>query len=286
MRDFRFLEPRTVAEASGMLADHGETARLLAGGTALVLLMRHRLASPSHVVYLGGVPDLDRIVIDDDGLRMGALVTHAAIAAHPGIQARYPVIAAMARVVANPQIRNVATIGGNLCHGDPASDPPACLLALGARVRTVQGGGGRDIALDDFFTDSYENALAPGEVVTEIVVPALPPGGRAAYARFLTSAAESRPLVAVGVRLTLAGDACAEARIALGAVGPVPRRAAPAETFLRGRTPTPDVLAEAAGLAAAGLDLVSDFRGSAEYRRDVARVTVRRTLERALGRAA
>jgi carbon-monoxide dehydrogenase medium subunit len=286
MRDFVFLEPRTMAEASGMLADHGDAARLLAGGTALVLLMRNRLASPSHVVYLGGVPDLDRIVIDDDGLRMGALATHAAIAAHPGIRARYPVIADTAGVVANPQIRNVATIGGNLCHGDPASDPPACLLALGARVRAVRGAVARDIALDDFFTDYYENALAPGEIVAEVFVPAPPPGARAAYTRFVTSAAESRPLVAVGVRLTLAGGACTEARIALGAVAPVPRRATRAETFLRGRTLTPDVVAEAALLAVADLDLVSDFRGSADYRRDVARVTVRRTLGRALGDAA
>lgn len=286
MREFAFLEPRTVAEATGMLADHGEGARLLAGGTALVLLMRNRLASPSHVVYLGGVPGLDRIVLDDDGLRIGALATHAAIAAHPGIRARYPVLADTARVVANPQIRNVATIGGNLCHGDPASDPPACLLALGARVRAAQGARTRDIALDEFFTDYYENALAPGEIVTEVFVPPLPAGARAAYTRFVTSAAESRPLVAVGVRVTLAGNACTEARIAIGAVAAVPRRAPDAETFLRGKTPGPDVVAEAAALAVADLEPVSDFRGSAEYRRDVARIMIRRTLERALGRAA
>lgn len=287
MRDFAFLEPRTVAEATAMLAEHGDTARPLAGGTALVLLMRHRLACPSHVVYLGGVPGLDRIAVDDDGLRIGALVTHAALEAHPGVRARYPVLAETVRVVANPQIRNVATIAGNLCHGDPASDPPACLLALGARVRAVRGAEERVIALDDFFTDYYENALRPGEIVTEVLVPPLPPGAVAAYARFATSAAESRPLVAVGVRLALGrGGACVEARIALGAVGPVPRRASVAETFLRGRQLSPDALAEAAALAVADLDLLSDFRGSADYRRTVARVTVRRTLERARGSAA
>lgn len=287
MREVAFLEPRTIGEASAMLAEHGDTARALAGGTALVLLMRLRLASPSHVVYLGGVPGLDRIVLDGDGLRLGALVTHAAIAAHPGIRAGYPVIAEMARLVANPQIRNAATLGGNLCHGDPASDPPACLLALGARVRAVRGGETRELALEDFFTDSYESALGPGEILTEVVVPPLPEGARAAYRRFVTSPAESRPLVAVGARLTLdAGGMCVDARVALGAVTAVPRRVPAPEAFLQGRRPTPEVRAEAAARAVADLDPLSDFRASADYRREVARVTVRRTLEQALGKAA
>lgn len=283
MKDFTFHEPRTVKEASALLAEHGGAARPLAGGTALVLLMRHRLASPAHVVYLGGIPGLDRIVAEGEDLRIGALATHAAIEAHPDVRARYPVLAEMARVVANPQIRNVATIGGNLCHGDPASDPPACLLALGAWVGAVRDGAEREIPLEDFFTDYYENSLAPGEIVREIVVPALPAGARAAYMRYVTSAAESRPLVAVGVRLTLGADgACSEARLALGAVCPVPRRVPAAEEFLRGRRLTPKVVAEAASLAVADLEPVSDFRGTADYRCEVARVIVRRALERAM----
>jgi carbon-monoxide dehydrogenase medium subunit len=283
MRDFTFLEARTVAEASALLVEHGDAARPLAGGTALVLLMRHRLVSPTHIVYLGGIPGLDRIVAGEDGLHIGALATHAAIEAHPDVRARYPVLAEMARVVANPQIRNVATIGGNLCHGDPASDPPACLLALGARVRAVRDGKEREIPLEEFFTDLYENALGPGEIAREIVVPPLPAGARTAYMRFVTSAAESRPLVVVGVRLTIGADgACNEARVVLGAVCPVPRRLLTAEERLRGQRLTPDVLAEVAALAVADLEPVSDFRGTAEYRREIARVMVRRVLERAV----
>src|SRR5215470_15645528 len=130
MRDFLFLEPRSVQEASQMLADHGEGARLFAGGTALVLLMRQRLVAPSHVVYLGTLPGLDGVRYDaGDGLTIGALTPIADVAAHPAVAAHYPMLADMARHVANPQVRNVATIGGNLCHADPASDPPTCLMA-------------------------------------------------------------------------------------------------------------------------------------------------------------
>src|SRR5262245_42835884 len=199
MRDFAFLEPRSVQEASRMLADQGEGARLFAGGTALVLLMRQRLVAPSHVVSLGAVRGLDGIRHDGrDGLTIGALTPIADIAEHPAVVAHYPMLAHMARRVANPQIRNVATIGGNLCHADPASDPPACLLALGARVRAVRGRDERTIELDAFFTGYYEHTLAPDEVLTEILVPPMPADGAAAYTRFLRTPAEHRPLVGVG----------------------------------------------------------------------------------------
>jgi carbon-monoxide dehydrogenase medium subunit len=284
MRDFTLLEPRSVADASAMLADHGEAARVMAGGTALILLMRQRLASPSHVVWLGGVPRLDEIHVDGaGGLRLGVLATHAAIATHPGIRATRPMVADMEAVVANPQIRHAATLGGNLCHGDPASDPPACFLALGAQLRVVKGTQERVVPLDDFFVDYYENALAPGEIVTEVIVPPLPKRAVAVFDRFTTSPAESRPLVAVGLVLARGdGDTCEDARLALGAVAAVPRRAMRAEAFLRGQRLTADVLTEAASLAVADLDPLDDFRATAEYRRDVTHVIVRRALERAL----
>jgi carbon-monoxide dehydrogenase medium subunit len=287
MRDFAFLEPRTIADASAMLAEHGDGARVMAGGTALILLMRQRLASPARVVWLGGIPGLDAIRVDRrGGLTLGALATHHAVATHPEIRARRPMVARMEALVANPQIRHAATLGGNLCYGDPASDPPACLLALGAQVRVVTGAGERLVPLDEFFVDYYESALAPGEIVTEIIVPPLPDNAVAVYDRFTTSPAESRPLVAVGLTLTRATDGtCADARLALGAVVPAPRRATRAEDFLRGRRPSPDDLAEAAALAVADLDPIDDFRASAEYRREVARVVVRRALERAMADA-
>jgi carbon-monoxide dehydrogenase medium subunit len=284
VRDFAFLEPRSLEEASRMLADHGEGAHLFAGGTAMLLLMRQRILNPSHLVHLGTLRDLEGIRYDDgDGLRIGTLTRIADIAAHAAVTTRYPMIAGMARRVANPQIRNMATIGGNLCHGDPASDPPACFIAAGAGVRAVRGRQERMIDLDGFYTDSYETVIAPDEIVAEILVPPPPPNGVGAYTRFLRTPAEHRPLVGVGVFALRGngGDVCEDIRIAVGASTPVPIRLRRAEDLLRGQRVSHDLLEEAADLGAAEISPLSDFRGAAEYRREMVRVIVRRTVEAA-----
>jgi carbon-monoxide dehydrogenase medium subunit len=274
VRNFELLEPESPQEASRMLADSGEASRLFAGGTALLLAMRQRMLTPSHIVYIGGVRGLDHIEFDErNGLRIGALVRHQEVADSPVIRSKYPVLAAMAAHVANPQIRNMGTIGGNLCYGDPATDPPGCLIALRARVSVVGSKGERTIELDDFFTDYYQTALQPDEVVTEIRVPPMAADAKGAYTRFLRTPAEHRPLVSVAV----VARRNREVRIAIGASVPVPTRARRAEQFLEGKTVTRDVLEEAAAIAAAEVEPVSDFRGSAEYRRDMIRTVVRRT---------
>jgi carbon-monoxide dehydrogenase medium subunit len=284
MRAFDFLEPRNVQEASAMLLQHGEGARALAGGTSLVLMLRQRLAEPTHLVHLGNLRELRGIRISDVGqLRNGALVTHAEVAENAAIRERFPAIAEMAAQVANPQIRNVATLGGNLCYGDPASDPPTCLVALGARVRVRRDGDEREIELEHFFRGYYENVLDVGDVVVEIIVPPLPRDGAAHYARFITTPAEGRPLTAVALRAVGGPDAWTKVRLVLGAVVPAPARSLEAERFLTGRKLTPEVVAEAAALAVRDLEPVDDFRATGAYRRDVTRVTVRRLLERATG---
>jgi carbon-monoxide dehydrogenase medium subunit len=284
MRAFDFLEPRSVQEASAMLLRHGEGARALAGGTSLVLMLRQRLAEPTHLVHLGNLGELRGIRVDDEGqLRIGALATHAEIAAHVAIREQFPVIAEMTAQVANPQIRNVATLGGNLCYGDPASDPPTCLLALGARVRVRRGDDEREIALEHFFKGYYENALDVGDVLVEVIVPPLPRDGAALYSRFITTPAEGRPLTAVALRAVGGRGEWTEVRLALGAVVPAPARAVKAEQFLAGRKPTQEVLAKAAELAVSDLNPVDDFRASGAYRREVTRVSVRRLLDRATG---
>ena len=283
MRAFEFLEPRSVEEASVLLLRLGEGARALAGGTSLMLLMRQRLAEPTHLVHLGNIDELRGIRVDDAGqLRIGAIATHTEIAGHAAIRERFPVIAAMAAEVANSQIRNVATLGGNLCNGDPASDPPTCLVALGARVRVQRGGDEREIELDHFFRGYYENALELGDLLVEVIVPPLPRNGAALYSRFITTPAEGRPLTAVALRAVGQG-VWTEVRLALGAVVPAPARTSEAERFLTRRKLTPDVLAEAAELAVRDLDPIDDFRSSGAYRRDVTRVITRRLLERAAG---
>jgi carbon-monoxide dehydrogenase medium subunit len=284
MRAFEFLEPRSVREASAMLLHHGEEARALAGGTSLVLLLRQRLAEPTHLVHLGNLGELRGIRIDDEGeLRIGALATHGEVAAHAAIRERFPVIAEMAAKVANPQIRNVATLGGNLCYGDPASDPPTCLVALGARVRVRREVDEREIALESFFRGYYENALDVGDVLLEVIVPPLPREGIALYSRFITTPAEGRPLTVAALRAIGGRDGWTEVRLALGAVVPAPARAVEAERFLAGRKLTPEALAEAAELAVNDLAPLDDFRASGAYRREVTRVNVRRLLDRAAG---
>ena len=262
-----------------MLADTGEESRLFAGGVALMLAMRQRLITPSHVVYMGGVQGLDRIEFDErQGLRIGALTRHQQIADSSVIQSRYSMLAEMAAHVANPQVRNQGTVAGNLCYADPASDPPSCLMALGAELRTVGPQGERSIPMDEFFIDYYTTALEPAEVVTEIRVPPMPADAKGAYTRFLRTAAEHRPLVNVAVMVRREGKTCREVRVAVGASVPIPLRISRAEKFLSDKTVNPEVLDQAAAIVAKDISPVSDFRGSAEYRREMVRVVARRTL--------
>lgn len=278
MRDFELLRPVTAAEASRMLQDYGEESRLLAGGTALLLALRQRLLTPPHIVFLGGVPGLRRIEFDErNGLRIGALATVAEIAAHPVIRARYPMMADMARQVANPQVRSMATLGGNLCYGDPATDPPTCLMAMGARALIIGPDGEREIELQDFFVDYYETALRPAEIVVQIQIPVPAAGAAGLYTRFVKTRAEHRPLVGVAVIARAVGGECRDARITVGASTLIPTRVHRAEEFLEGKMVTPDVLREMAEMAASDVSVVSDIRGDEAYRRDMIRVVLART---------
>ncbi|MGE0799081.1 MAG: xanthine dehydrogenase family protein subunit M [Lautropia sp.] len=284
MRAFTLLEPSTAREATVMLATHGDDARPIAGGISLLLLLRSRLAHFPVLVDVSRLRELAMIRHESDGsLVIGALATHAEVAASDRVKATHPVIAEMASAVANPQIRNVGTIGGNLCFGDPASDPPTCLTALDARVRVLRDRETREIPIDAFFRGYYESALEIGDLVTEIVVPPLPPGGLALYSRFTANAAEGRPLASIGVRVV--GAAAGEwsgVRIAVGAVSSQPRRALAAESLLTDSRPTRDRAVEAASAAARDIEPMNDFRASDEYRRTVVRVVLRRVLERAM----
>ncbi|MEM5431445.1 xanthine dehydrogenase family protein subunit M [Cupriavidus oxalaticus] len=279
MRDFEFLEPATVAEASRMLADLGDSCRVLAGGTALMLGMRQRMLTPSHLVSLGRLETLRGISFDArEGLRIGALTLHAEVARSPLVQAHYPMLASMAARVANPQVRNQGTIGGNICYADPATDPPGCLMALGAQIVVSGSGGERVIAIEDFLVDYYVTALAPDEVLTEIRLPAPGAGADGRYARFLRTAAEHRPLASVALAVRREGAFCVEARLAVGASTPIPARLRRAEALLAGKAVTAELAAEAAAIVAADINAVSDMRGSDTYRREMVRVVARRTI--------
>jgi aerobic carbon-monoxide dehydrogenase medium subunit len=286
MHDFDYLLPESLAEAGDMLRAHGETCRMIAGGTALLLALRQRMVAPTHLVSLARIRALRGITYDDQlGLRIGAMSLHAEVARSALVRQHCPMLADMAGRVANPQVRNQGTIGGNLCYADPATDPPSCLMALDARLVLASARGERVVPMAEFLVDYYTTALAPDEILAEIRVP--PSRFDFGYhARFHRTAAEHRPLVNLAVTLRCEADVVQEARLVVGATTTVPTRVPEAEAFLQGKKVTASVARQAAELVADGIAPISDIRGSEAYRRDMVRVVAQRTLERLCGREA
>lgn len=284
MREFEFMEPASALEASRILADVGDDCRLMAGGTALLLAMRQRMATPTHVVSLAKIERLRGIEFDEArGLRIGALSKHSEVERSALIQQHYPMLASMAARVANPQVRNQGTIGGNLCYADPATDPPGCLMALGAQVVLGSTRGERVLSIEDFLVDYYTTALEPDELLLEIRVPVQAADSEGLYTRFRRTAAEHRPLVNLSLMTRRSGASCHQARVVVGASTTTPTRALRAETFLTGKTITPAIAAEAADMVATDIDTLSDQRGSADFRRDMVRVVARRSISTLFG---
>jgi carbon-monoxide dehydrogenase medium subunit len=279
MHDFDYLEPASIAEASEMMLTHQGSCSMMAGGTALMLALRQRMVTPSHIISLRSIRDLRGITYTPaEGLRIGALALHADVARSPLVRRHAPMLADAAARLANPQVRNQGTIGGNLCYGDPATDPPSCLLALNANVVLRSARGTRILKIDAFALDYFVTALEPGELVSEIRIP--PSDFNAGYhARFLRTAAEHRPLVNVAINLRKQEDACKDIRMVIGASTRVPTRLRKAEDLIKGRTVTARLAADAAELGASEIEPISDIRGDGPFRRDMARVVIRRTIE-------
>jgi len=280
---FEYRAPRGLDEALAVLREHGEDARVVAGGTALVTMMRQHLVRPGCLVSLRDVQGLNRIEATNGALRLGALVTHREAEVSPLVRERLPVLAETFRRVATVRIRHMATIGGALAHADPNQDPPVTLLALGARVEIRGARGHRELPVGEFFRDYYETALEPGELVTAVTVPLLPVASGATFLKFLPRTADDYATVAVAAIVTLEpdGERCREARIALGSVGVTPLRGTTAEALLSGQRLSESLL-RAAGEAVKGqVDPLSDHRGSAAYKREMAGVMVGRALTQA-----
>lgn len=279
MHDLDFLEPTNVAEASRMAADLGEDARFIAGGTALMLALRQRLLGPCTLVSLARLDALRGISVDAQGqLHIGALSLHAQVAQSEIVREHSPVLAQMASQVANPQVRNQGTLGGNLCYADPATDPACCLLALDARIVLVSFRGKRELPLSEFLVDYFTTAIEPDELVLEIIVPPASVNVRSSYARFLRTAAEHRPMVSVAARVQVDHGVCTTATIVIGAAVAVASRVQAAELCLAGQAPSLERIYEAAASAAASITALDDLRGSQAYRRQMVQVQVKRTL--------
>lgn len=282
LRRFTIDQPKTVKEAAEMLAHHGENGRLYAGGTELLLAMKHDLLRYEHLVDVKTVPGLGGIEIKNSALHIGATATHRAIEKSSLVRERFPVMAEMARNIANVRVRATGTLGGNLCFAEPHSDPAALLLALQAKARAQGKGGEKSLTMDDLIAGAYETALAADELLTGIEVPLLTKSQRAAYLKFQI---HERPTLGLALVLDLdeSGRAITKARAAVGSVSPKPCRSDQTDALLVGsREKVEKQLADAAQLLADAADPVDDLEGSAEYKRHLIGVFLRRAFAKAL----
>lgn len=283
MRRFEYFEPGTLDEAVALLVRYDGQASLLAGGTDLLVEIKEHLRRPQHVVNIKKIPGMAALDYDDrSGLRVGALVTAREIEISPVVLAKYAGLAQAARELGSIQVRHRATVVGNICRASPSADTLPPLIADGATVRIHGPGGERTVALESFFTGPGKTVLAPGELVTEIAVPAPPPRTGKHYLKHGRRKAMELATVGVGVSLTLDGGACREIRIVLGAVAPTPIRARQAEDALRGRTLDGATIEAAARIATGECRPISNVRGSAEYRRELVGVLTQRAIDQAM----
>ena len=283
---FDYLVAQSVNEAVALLDQHGEDAKILAGGQSLIPLLRFRLAGPSVLIDINRINGLEYIQETDGTLHIGALTREAELDSSSLIRDRYPILYDTSMMVADPEVRNWATVGGNLAHADPANDHPATMLALGASVVAVGPAGERVLSIEDFFTDMpFETALQHNEVLTEIRVPAPIPRSGGAYFK-LERKVGDYAIAGVAAYITLDNNGnVSYAGIGLTNVGPVPIKARDAEQSLLGKPLDDASIHQAADLAAAAAQPTSDTRGPAEYKRDMVRTLTVRALRKAHARA-
>ncbi len=282
---FDYHTPASLDEALALLQQYGDEAKILTGGQSLIPMMKLRLAEPEHIIDLNGIPGLAYIREADGHVKIGALTREAEMEESALIRAKLPILHDTGKHIADPQVRNLGTIGGNLAHGDPGNDHPATMLALNARVVAIGPNGQRVIPVTEFFVDFYTTALEPDEILIEIQIPLPPPGSGGAYLK-LERKVGDYATAGVAAQVTLdATGRCTEAGIGLTNVSYVPIKATDAEARLRGSALGEADLEEAAQRAAAASRPSSDLRGSEEYKRAMVRVLTKRALQRAIERA-
>jgi carbon-monoxide dehydrogenase medium subunit len=282
---FEYHAPSSIKEATALLGRLGDDAKVLSGGQSLIPLMKLRLASPRHVIDINGVPGLAQIRLADGFLRIGALARESDLEESDLVRTHYPLLHDTCLVIADPIVRNLATIGGNLAHGDPANDHPATMLALGAELVAVGGSGERRLPIGTFFTGPFATALRTDEILVEIRIPVPPARSGGAYLKLERKVGDFAT-VAVAAQVVLAEDGkCEQVGIGLTNVGLTPIKAEAAERALRGTRPDDVAIKRVAQLAADAAQPAADLRGSAEYKKDLVRVLTARALRKALARA-
>ncbi|HXJ64490.1 MAG TPA: xanthine dehydrogenase family protein subunit M [Actinomycetota bacterium] len=281
---FEYHRPDTLDEALSLLSAHADDGKVLAGGQSLIPLMKLRFAAPGHLIDINRISGLDGLEEADGHLKIGAMTRHATLEHSDLLKSRYPVMAQAAPMISDPLVRNLGTIGGSLAHADPAGDWGSVMLAMGATIVVRSPNSDRELPIGEFLQDTFTTALEPDEIVTEIRVPQPVERSGGAYLKMERKVGDFAT-VAVGVHLELSNGTIGRAGIALTAVGSKNIEATEAEQHLAGAEPTEEAFAEAGRLAAAAADPVSDVRGSADYKRHVVDVFVRRGLARALDSA-
>jgi carbon-monoxide dehydrogenase medium subunit len=283
---FEYHAPSTIDEATALLTKFGEDAKVLSGGQSLIPLMKLRLASPAHLVDINAIPGLSGIREADGFLMIGALTRESDLEESEIVRTRYPLLHDTSKVIADPIVRNLATVGGNLAHGDPANDHPATMLALGAEIVAIGPKGERRMPIATFFTGPFETGLKPDEILVEIRVPVPPARSGGAYLKLERKVGDFAT-AAVAVQVTLgANGACEQAGIGLTNVGLTPIKATKAEASLKGKALDEAAIKQAAELAAQAAEPSADLRGSVEYKKDLVRVLTARALRKAVERAA
>lgn len=285
MKDFEYSSPKSLEEATALLYKYGEKARVMAGGTDLLPQMKKLEMKPELIIDLKDILNLTSIdYIDGKGLRIGALVKIRNMETSGIIKEKFGVLSQAAGTLGSVQVRNKATVGGNLCHAAPSADMAPALIGLDATVKVVGQDGDKSLPLEEFFRAPGKTALQAGEILIEISIPDMAKFSEGVYVKFSPRTAMDLAVVGVASILTMdgVGDDCQDIRIVLGAVAPTPMRARKAEAIMRGNKITVPLIEEAARVAAEEAEPISDIRASASYRREIVKVLVNRTINQAL----
>lgn len=281
---FEYHRPSSLDEALALLATHREEAKVLAGGQSLIPMMKLRFANPAHIVDINRIPGLDGVAEDGGALRVGALARNSALAASDLLRSRYPAMAAAAPLISDPVVRNLGTLGGSLAHADPAGDWGSVMLALGATVVLRSANGEREVPVSEFLVDTFTTTLSPDEILTEVRVPTPTARAGGTYLKLERKVGDFAT-VGVAVHVQLSNGTIDRAGIGLTAVGTKNLEPTEAEAALAGAEPGDDAFGEAGRLAAEAAHPVSDVRGSADYKRHIVEVFVRRGLQAAVDMA-
>jgi len=280
--EFEYLSPQSLPEACALLAQYGESAKVLAGGSDLLVKMKDGLMKPAYLVSLKNLDSLKAIRYENGtGVIIGALATHNEVMTHSLLQEKYRSVCEAAHTMAADQIRNIGTVGGNLVNAVPSADLPPILIALDALARIVGPDREKTILLEDFFLGPGKTVLGSDEILAEIIIPDQPTTG-SNYIKFGLRRAGALAVVGVASSVTVRDATCQDVRIVLGAVAPMPMRAREAENMLRGKKLSQELIDEAGTIAAAESKPINDIRGSIEYRRNLVKVLTKRSLKAAI----